>query len=560
MPEAAAIALSQDPRVLYVYENGIGTLFQTTQQPPLPWGLDRIDQIGPVDTNPPPNGLTNGTYTYPNDGAGVHVYVIDTGIFTHHNQFKITDTTYRASVAVDKVDDDSNPNTPPESDGNGADGFDCNGHGTLVASIIGGNSPVSGENSYGVAKGVTLHSVRAVMNPTPTPSPSPAPTPARPCAGGDAIVDEEIKGIDWVAANATKPAVANMSFGCYGYNPLCNQAVQGAVAAGVTMVAAAGNYSKDGANGRDASLESPASEPLAITVGSSNAGESRQSQTNFGSLVDVFAPGSTVPGATIGGPSATTVSGGTSLSAPHVVGVAAMYLYDHPNGTASLPWVVQQVIKSNANICRYEDQVDQIAPCYPSTVGRVAGRPAGTNTPDRLLNMSFLTEMPANPIDNQRFFVWQHYADFKPGGKDEPDEQGLEFWTRNITGNPRLSTGCGLDRSNVNTNNSCTHDWRINTSLAFWVDKHPELFTTGYGLTSGNNSQFVKLCYSIYLKFDDADQRDPNGFGFWKGVLDSYGDPASPTGVRVLIDQFLNSTGPGVGSGPPGYRVRFGAS
>src|SRR5438477_11688341 len=102
--------------------------------------------------------------------------------------------------------------------------------------------------------------------------------------------------------------------------------------------------------------------------------------------------------------------------------------------------------------------------------------------------------------------------------------------------------------------------WRINTSLAFWVNVHPELFTTSYGLTSGNNSQFVKLCYSIYLKFNDADQRDPNGFGYWKGVLDSYGDPASPTGVRVLIDSFLNSTGPGIPPGPPGYRVRFGAS
>ena len=115
-----------------------------------------------------------------------------------------------------------------------------------------------------------------------------------------------------------------------------------------------------------------------------------------------------------------------------------------------------------------------------------------------------------------------------------------------------MGTGCGLDRANVSLNNPCTHDWRINTALAFWVDKYPSMFTNTYGLPSGNNSEFVKDCYSIYLKFDNADVNDPSGFNYWLGVLNGYGDPASPTGVRTLIDQFLNSTGPGIPPGPPG--------
>src|SRR6266496_5507186 len=183
MPEAAAIALSKDPRVLYVEENGIGTLLQT-QGPPTPWGLDRIDQPGLVGTVDSATSTTNGTYTYPNSGGGVHVYLIDTGILISHDDFKYPDTTSRALVAVDKVDDDNNPATPVETDNNGAEGIDCHGHGTRNASIIGGNSSTSGQ-SYGVAKGVTLHSVRVARNP-------PDQNGVRPCAGPNLIVAEEL--------------------------------------------------------------------------------------------------------------------------------------------------------------------------------------------------------------------------------------------------------------------------------------------------------------------------------------------------------------------------------
>ena len=484
----------------------------------------------------------SGAVSLPNDGSGVHVYVIDTGTRISHNQFKNADGTSRASYAYDSVDDDNNPNTPSNSDGPGLDNVDCEGHGTLVSSILGGNSTAPGEVSMGVAKGVTLHSVRAIYDKDRI-------TGARSC-GGTGVQSEVLAGMDWVAANALKPAVANLSFGCKQCSLVYDPGAKALTDAGVTTVAASGNYTQDvDPPGQPDLRVSPAHEPSVITVGGSRSlADDMQFDSDYGKRIDLFAPGRLVPGAAITNDSATGTGNGTSVAAPHVAGIAAMYLHDHPSGTASLPWVVKQVLTSNANICPYD-----------LTCVKVNNRQASAGTPDRLAYSNFFSAtspMPANPIDNQRFFVWQHYVDFLTRN---PDESGLDFWTRNITSSCFTVTDNDI-LAHVNDNNSCTHDWRINTSLAFWVDKYPSMFTTSYGLTSGNNSQFVKLCYSIYLKFDNADQRDPNGFGYWKGVLDSYGDPASPTGVRVLIDSFLNSTGPGIPPGPPGYRVLFGAS
>ena len=162
--------------------------------------------------------------------------------------------------------------------------------------------------------------------------------------------------------------------------------------------------------------------------------------------------------------------------------------------------------------------------------------------------------VPTNPIDNQRFFVWQHYADFLPkaaasptpypntcdptnpeNGKSpsEPDESGLDFWTSQIT----ATCGTGTD---FNANNACTPGKRVDVSRAFWVAVYPSMFTTSYGLTSGNNATFVQDCYSIYLRKNYADP-DLSGYNYWLGVLNSYGNPASQDGVNHIIQAFIES-------------------
>jgi len=276
-----------------------------------------------------------------------------------------------------------------------------------------------------------------------------------------------------------------------------------------------------------------------------------QFDSDYGKRIDLFAPGRLVPGAAITNDSATGTGNGTSVAAPHVAGIAAMYLHDHPSGTASLPWVVKQVLTSNANICPYD-----------LTCVKVSNRQASAGTPDRLAYSNFFSAtspMPANPIDNQRFFVWQHYVDFL---SSNPDESGLDFWTRNITGNCFAVTNTDI-LAHVNDNNSCTHDWRINTSLAFWVDptgNHASWFDTNYALLVPN-ATFVSECYKIYLQTPGLTYDNNAGVKFWTDDLtNNYGNPASSAGVTHLIDAFLSSNNPPDPNNPAGYRLRFGAS
>lgn len=260
---------------------------QTTQTGAT-WGIDRVDQrIG-----------TNGTYNYTDTGAGVTVYVLDTGIYTSHSQFG-----GRARVGHDVI-------------GDGRNGQDCNGHGTHVAGTIGGST-------YGVAKSVALVAVR-VLN----------------CAGSGTF-SGAIAGVDWVTYTRSGPSVANMSLSG-GYNQAMNDAVSRSIANGVTYALAAGNANANACN------YSPASTPSALTVGAtgrSGSTDVRASFSNWGSCLDVFNPGVGITSAWIGSTTAINTISGTSMAAPHVAGQAALYLQSNPYAA---PATVDGVIKSTA--------------------------------------------------------------------------------------------------------------------------------------------------------------------------------------------------------------------
>ena len=303
MSEAAAIALSHDPRVAYVEEDGVVRTDVT--QTGATWGLDRIDQR---------NRPLSGTYTYNWTGSGVRVYVIDTGILTGHTQFG-----GRASNVFDV---------------NGGNGQDCNGHGTHVSGTIGGST-------YGVAKSAMLRGVKVFQ-----------------CANSTST-SNIIAGVNWVTSNRILPAVANMSVGGPASSSM-DTAVQNLINSGVTVAVAAGN------SATDACTQSPARLAAAITVGSTTSTDARSSFSNFGTCVDIFAPGSSITSAWWTSTTATNTISGTSMASPHVAGAAALYQQAVPSAS---PATIRNALVNNA------------------TTNVITG--AGTGSPNRLLYTLF---------------------------------------------------------------------------------------------------------------------------------------------------------------------------
>ncbi len=293
LSEATAQELRNDPLVEIVEQDQTVSIQQL--QSPATWGLDRIDQVDrPLD----------GLYHYDYTGAGVNVFIIDTGIRGTHSEFG--DRVLAGfNTAVENVADVVNPNNTN----------DCNGHGTHVAGTVGGAT-------WGVANQVSLIPVR-VLN----------------CKGSGSW-SGVIEGINWVANSARRPAVANMSLGG-DLSAAVNAAVAAAVANGVTMVVAAGN------GNTNACKSSPASEPSAITVGASTRDDTRATAfSNFGTCVDIFAPGVDITSAWNTSNSATNTISGTSMASPHVTGVAALALQANPTAT---PAAIALFLKDRAS-------------------------------------------------------------------------------------------------------------------------------------------------------------------------------------------------------------------
>ena len=267
--------LRRNPNVAYI-EADRSVALQTTQSPAT-WGLDRIDQRDlPL----------NNAYTSMSTGSGVTAYVIDTGIRFTHTQFG-----GRAVSGFDAID--------------GGTADDCNGHGTHVAGTI-------GSATYGVAKAVRLVAVRVLD-----------------CTGSGTI-SQVLAGLNWVAMDhqSGQPAVANMSLGGSADTAM-EAAVQNAIQDGITYAVAAGN------SNADACTSSPANVAAAITVGATTSTDARASYSNYGTCLDLFAPGSSITSTWFTSDTAAAILSGTSMASPHVAGVAALYLESHKTASPS---------------------------------------------------------------------------------------------------------------------------------------------------------------------------------------------------------------------------------
>ncbi|WP_433057885.1 S8 family serine peptidase [Dactylosporangium sp. CS-033363] len=424
MSASQARRLAADPGVAAV-EAVQRITVQDVQSSPPNWGDDRIDQASlPL----------NQRYEYPaSAGQGVTVYVLDTGLNASHVDFS-----GRVRQGIDIVDGDSNP-------------ADCHGHGTHVAGTAVGSS-------YGVAKKANLVSVR-VLN-----------------CQGTGTNDDLIAGIDWVRTNAQKPAVANYSIGCGSRcsSQAMDSAVQRLIDSGVQFVQAAGN------NGDDACYYSPQGVAAALTVGNSTSADARNSSSNYGSCLDLFAPGTSIVSASYSSNTGSATMTGTSMASPHVTGAAALYLGANPSAT---PAQVRSALVSNGS------------------TGKISG--AGSGSPNVLLNVGFLNggttpppdPEPGQPVANPGFengtSPWTATANVIGTWSQYPARTG----TRNawLNGGGKVQTDTLAQQVAIPAGSSATlHFWVRITTAEYENTVYDRLTLTADGTTVGSWSNLDK--------------------------------------------------------------------
>jgi subtilisin family serine protease len=314
LSEGEAAVLVKDSRVKYIEPDQTVSVAQTQANPP--WGLDRIDQRNlPLDAS----------FSYQRNGTGVTIYIVDTGIYFGHNEFG-----GRASLAWDAILD-------------GRNGEDCHGHGTHVAGIAAGST-------YGIAKNAQLKALRVLD-----------------CAGNGQISDI-LAAIDYITINGARPSVANISINYPGSSPSVDEALIESIGAGYNYTFSAGNTAND------ACFYGPGNTGHALNIGASWSEDERVPFSNYGTCVDMFAPGFDILSANIGAPDASIYRNGTSMSAPHVAGAVALYLQ-------SVPYANMSMIKSALINNSTQDVLFNV----------------GTGSPNRLLFLTYGTGVEPTP-------------------------------------------------------------------------------------------------------------------------------------------------------------------
>ncbi len=396
--DAMLNAMANNPQIAFIEANQQVSLHQTPPnarldavQSPLSfseWGLDRIDQ---------PSLPLNNSYAANATGLGVHAYIVDTGINVAHVEFS-------GRLGLGE-------NFQP--DGRGIN--DCHGHGTHVAGTIGGKR-------FGVAKEVTLHPVRVLD-----------------CAGSGSS-EQIIAGLDWIANNHLKPAVTNMSLGFRGEVASVDLAIKNLINKGVTVVASAGNSSVD------TCAITPGRVPEAITVGSTNSDDTRSFFTNVGLCNDLFAPGSAITSAWIPTASDTSTLSGTSMAAPHVAGVAAIFLERNPSAAPAV--VADALIAASTK----DAVIDPLG------------------SPNRLLNVNVV---PASD--------WRRTLVFIEGQTQTGQDMFIRGGIDHTFARNNLGLNCDLDKfkcampiRHLNFRNGTTAPWKNNDNFLDWHG--PELF------------------------------------------------------------------------------------